>query len=90
MAINDGGIAFPWHRSWMNDRKGCQGSESSEGMSLRDHFASHAPPYPFALPKINPLGPSVNPHDQIAELIATWNYAYADQMLAKRKEGGTS
>lgn len=67
--IKDGGPAFP--------------TAMGEGMSLRDYFATHAPPPPDWW--IHSYADRANDLDSVANVIAQWNYAYADAMLRERE-----
>jgi hypothetical protein len=52
------------------------------GMTLRDWFATHAPPPPAWWLDQYGATTSLNEH---GKLIADWNWAYADSMLAARE-----
>lgn len=69
--------------------------EVTETVNLRDYFASHAPPMPAEIRKniLRDLGEKagghVDPYAWMgihAEVLANWNYAYADAMLQAGKE----
>lgn len=52
----------------------------TQGMTLRDYFAAHAPPAPKWW--IDGYTKNATDLDTVAETIAQWNYVYADSMLA--------
>lgn len=64
----DGGPAFPFSDG--------AAMEASEGMSLRDYFAAHAPPPPDWWH---------GGQDRTAD-IAEWKWNYADEMLRARSK----
>lgn len=67
---NTGGPAFPN----VPDGAGDKWADWDKGISIRDYFATHAPP-----------PGRFKPDDQPSEeFYAEWAYAYADAMLAER------
>lgn len=93
---DDGGSAFPFSRSWENERKGYSESESADGMTLRDYFAIHAPePDVEAIRLQQDIDRSRNPHNDGPpkprirdgyEIRSALRYRYADAMLAERSK----
>jgi hypothetical protein len=67
-------------------------SQPYYGMTLRDYFAAHAPPLPADLMALameaadtdNPDKTHGEKSDVLLDIRATWNYRYADAMLAAR------
>lgn len=76
MNIDDSGPAFPGSRehNW------------SDGISVRDYFAAHAPPMDddWAGYRRHDWDKHESPSRELA-LLAQWRYAYADAMLAARQ-----
>ena len=73
----DGGPAFP-----VLDQGGVgQLYSRSGGMTLRQYYASHAPPPTEQWEKDSA---QENPKEHITEIIAAWNFKYADSMLAEQ------
>ena len=73
--VKDGGPAFPYSRSWENDRKGYTEYDSADGMSLRDYFAGQAL-----------AGWAAHPSCAgIPEDAGIWAYRCADAMLKARE-----
>lgn len=78
-----GGTAFPTSVSAGPDG----GLDSgTSGMSLRDFFATHAPPMPDDWASFRRLEvESQDDAEQELKLMAQWAYAYADSMLKARQ-----
>lgn len=78
---DDGGPAYP-HASWEYTGSGGETAlyHKPGAVTLRDYFASKAPPYPFD-PKIVPEGDITR---AVAARDAVWRYAHADAMLKER------
>ena len=63
---------------------------------LRDYFAAHAPPLPPDLAALamehadtdNPDKTHEEKSKVLLSIRATWNYLYADEMMAARADGG--
>lgn len=105
--INDGGPAFPQPLSFSPNGEAVTAGmyfPEGPGMTLRDYFASKAPPPPKSFEraswsemKIVPapeMGPGyvkeawVTSHETDADYIARWNFTYADAMLRAREKKG--
>ncbi len=71
---NDGGPAFPAPIA--------PGADWLCGASLRDYFASHAPPPPKWW--MDDWAKNANDLDAVARVMSQWAFAYADAMLAER------
>lgn len=69
--IDDGGPAFPTSELHEGTTTG-----GRDGVSMRDFFATHAPPMP---------GRSGGHPKLVVEALVEWNYQYADAMLRQRK-----
>ena len=86
--IKDGGPAFPAKVSVNRDTGEIQphqfGSNDfyTPGLSLRDYFATHAPPPPGWWIEQYGATTSLSEH---GKLIADWSWTYADAMLAARE-----
>jgi hypothetical protein len=79
---DNGGAAFPCYRQ--TDGNGEVLTYESEGMTLRDYFAAHAPPMPEQWFKDSPRKES-DPLWHWGEANAAWSYFYADAALRARK-----
>mgnify|MGYP001041341864 CR=1 FL=1 len=76
MSTNDGGPAFPVSLpGW--------GDNGASGMALRDYFAAKAPPPPAWW--MDSYAKNAKDLDTVADVIAQWNYVYADAMLKARR-----
>jgi len=82
--IDDGGPAFPRPHSVDGSGDYPQQQWASEGMSLRDYFAIHAPEPTEVYIKF--VGDNTNL--QPLEIIARFKFGYADAMIAQRKVNG--
>ena len=82
--INDGGPAYPVNYISMDSCGNERVQAQDFGMSLRDYCAAKAPIPPKWW--IDCYGKNLNDLQSEAELIAKWNYAYADAMLKAREE----
>lgn len=76
--IDDGGPAYP------GDAQSALSHDHHEGMSLRDHFAEHAPPPPAWW--MNSYAEHLDSLDKYGQHVAQWAYVYADAMIAERKK----
>ena len=74
--MNDGGPAFPFWRSWENERKGYIEYEGSDGMTLRDYFAGQA---------LAGICASVPGNHHVPANAAREAYEFADAMLRARQ-----
>ena len=91
---DDGGPAFP-SQITAEDRNGTPIVTVFKGMTLRDYFASKAPGLPsqlaeWALEAADVTNPDKSDREKskvILNIVAEWNYMYADAMLAARKGG---
>ena len=89
MKTDDGGQAFP--RAMGNAGHVEAFDQGQEGMTLRDYFATHAPPMPPAMVADAHGECTFNiavDSDRAAYLSieSLWRYEYADAMLIKRRE----
>lgn len=83
--IDDGGPAFP--RPHSADGSGDYPVQhwATDGMTLRDYFAIHAPD----LPEENIQNLMMkNPNSRLAVMVA-WRYTFADAMIARRRPEST-
>lgn len=78
--------AFPaWDMTFMrNPNNHMYSAGTSEGMSLIDYFAAHAPEVPSHYPYKNVESPK-NELTALEERRAAWAYDYAEFMLAERQ-----
>ena len=94
----DGGPAFPTvvrivGEDWSDGAFGGFRTTSEGGLSVRDWLAGNAPPMPegWALDEIERDEEMARPDETferrgLLELTVDWSYAYADAMLAKRRQ----
>ena len=91
--IDDGGPAFPGEYA-ITMRHPDGGDEtrmiSGAGMTLRDYFAAHAPVTPESWARdwmeVNGGNFDDRTPGEVAEIMASWCYYYADAMLAERSK----
>jgi hypothetical protein len=87
MRKNDCGPAFPRPDSTCSEADAVNGTTDpgSPGMTLRDWFASQAPPMPDDWASFRRVElPEHEEPQQELRLMAEWAYSYADAMIAAR------